>query len=106
MPGQGNNSQSCSLLSLTLVVTISSLVSPSSSPSQLRNMKGGLVGVERGEREEGSTCGQDGEQFEDCLRRCQAIEQKLTQQVNSTNDTYNILLLREGLIPFNPSFMD
>ena len=48
-------------------------------------MKGGLIGIEGGEREEGRDCGQDGEQFEDCLRRCQAIEQKLTQQVNSFN---------------------
>ena len=75
----------CLLLSFPLVVVLSSHVSPSSSPSQLINMKGGLVGVEGGEREEGRDCGQDGEQFEDCLRRCQAIEHKLTQQVNSFN---------------------
>ena len=29
----------------------------------------------------GSTSRQDGEQFEECLRRCHALEQKLTQQV-------------------------
>ena len=44
-------------------------------------MEGGMVGVEGGESEEGRSCGQDGEQFEDCLRRCQAVELKLTQQV-------------------------
>ena len=29
----------------------------------------------------GSTSRQDGDQFEECLRRCHALEQKLTQQV-------------------------
>ena len=31
--------------------------------------------------EGGSTSRQDGDQFEECLRRCHALEQKLTQQV-------------------------
>ena len=29
----------------------------------------------------GTTSRQDGDQFEDCLRRCNALERKLTQQV-------------------------
>ena len=29
----------------------------------------------------GTTSRQDGEQFEECLRRCNALERKLTQQV-------------------------
>merc|ERR1719195_1431044 len=62
----------------------------------------------------GSTSRQDGEQFEECLRRCHALEQKLTQQVQVdisqlrqkwvqlrvdrvTNNTFKLYQVREQL---------
>ena len=40
--------------------------------------------------EAGSTSRQDGDQFEECLRRCHALEQKLTQQVARRGDCAQI----------------
>ena len=42
-----------------------------------------------GERERGATSRQDGEQFEECLRRCHALEQRLTQQVTREKNSAN-----------------
>merc|ERR1712045_165882 len=64
--------------------------------------------------EGGTTSRQDGEQFEDCLRRCNALERKLTQQVQLdisllrqkwvqlrvdrvTNNTFKLYQVREQL---------
>merc|ERR1712227_180935 len=63
---------------------------------------------------DGTTSRQDGEQFEDCLRRCNALERKLTQQVQVdisqlrqkwvqhrvdrvTNNTFKLYQVREQL---------